>query len=258
MKLNIMKMLHAVAVCLCFSLLLFTIVQAQDNNALEDALEALNEAEAALGLTNENQPPDARPDLTIPASSTPSEGNKNPIKTTAEAYDSLLTNQLGRSHRFALKTFLDPLRYIMRHDGKVVLAKPESEHQDRSTQIFVVPGLAGTGISFEVPEMPGHYYRSKSLELRLEAYDGSNSFQNDATFIETEGLAGSGISFHLLGQPDHFLRYIGSKLVIDRIEDTEAYRAEVSFIGLGIIHSEDEDIPSQTDPLTRHENLDLI
>ncbi|MGB5050118.1 MAG: Ig-like domain-containing protein, partial [Caldilineaceae bacterium] len=52
-----------------------------------------------------------------------------------------------------------------------------------------VPGLIGSGMSFESIVQPNHYLRHYQFRLRLDPSNGSPLFLNDASFIEVEPLS---------------------------------------------------------------------
>jgi hypothetical protein len=75
----------------------------------------------------------------------------------------------------------------------------------------VVPGLAGTDCySFESRNPAGRYLRHKDFRVRVDAPDGTDLFNADATW-HAETTA-NGVRFSSYNYPDEYLRHFGGEL----------------------------------------------
>ena len=125
--------------------------------------------------------------------------------------------------------------YCMRHRflEQMVLEPCSSEEPFLSESTFVlVPGLAGTGVSFRSKDLPNHYIRHQGFECFLQELDGSQLFRDDATWIPREALSSSperGVSFETVNFPGYYLRHQGFKIRINKLEDTELFRDDATW-----------------------------
>ncbi|WP_173142628.1 AbfB domain-containing protein [Kibdelosporangium persicum] len=77
----------------------------------------------------------------------------------------------------------------------------------------VVTGLADTNcFSFESTTHVGSYLRHQSYRVKLQASDGSDLFNQDATWCAKPGLAGSGVSLEAKNVPGRYLRHANTEL----------------------------------------------
>lgn len=78
-----------------------------------------------------------------------------------------------------------------------------------------VAGLADAACySLEAQNYPGRYLRHQNFRLALAAPDGSDVFNQDATFCAQAGLSGSGVSLEASNFSGFFLRHFNSQLWI--------------------------------------------
>lgn len=93
----------------------------------------------------------------------------------------------------------------------------------------MVPGLAGTGVSFQSKQFPNRYFRHRGGQVFLEENDNSSLFAGDATFIVKPGLAdNSKFSFQSYNFPNRYIRHTRSTLYTDEINN-DIGRADATF-----------------------------
>ncbi|WP_199035900.1 AbfB domain-containing protein, partial [Glycomyces salinus] len=127
-----------------------------------------------------------------------------------------------------LKSYNFPDRFVRHADG-IARIDPYPMEPPADQQWRIVPGLTGSGVSFESYNHSGRYLRHSGFELRLEEQDGSDLFAADATFHQEPGLAdGSWTSFRSQNFPDRYLRHSNYVLRIDPIDDATG-RADATF-----------------------------
>ncbi|MCE7008676.1 AbfB domain-containing protein [Kibdelosporangium philippinense] len=77
----------------------------------------------------------------------------------------------------------------------------------------VVTGLADTNCySFESATHVGSYLRVQDYRVKLQASDGSDAYEKDATWCPKLGNSGSGVSLESKALPGRFLRHYGAQL----------------------------------------------
>lgn len=102
----------------------------------------------------------------------------------------------------------------------------EHEPGNQTFDFLIRPGLqSGLGVSFESVNLPNYFLRHSGFRLLLNEHDGSEVFDNDATFAITMAVAGESNHFSLnsVNFPDRFLRHKDFEIWLDpmdeRIED---------------------------------------
>jgi hypothetical protein len=98
--------------------------------------------------------------------------------------------------------------------------------QDAADALFkLVPGLAGSGVSFESVNLPGYYLRHNGFRIKLHSNDGTDVFRQDASFNVRCGLADANlVSLEAVNFPGYFLRHRGAELWIDSLGDDQHKR----------------------------------
>lgn len=129
-----------------------------------------------------------------------------------------LTNHTLRSLRVARPNFAD--RFIRHYDGWGFTAAVSmgSDSVLKADATFrILPGLADNSCySFESLNFPGQYLRHSAFRIRKDPRDGSQVFDQDATFCAVPGLSGYGVSLWSLNFPDRFLRHAFGELWISK------------------------------------------
>jgi hypothetical protein len=92
----------------------------------------------------------------------------------------------------------------------------------------VVPGLADPKC-FSFRSRDGRYLRHASWRLRLNANEGTDLFQADATFCVRRGSTATALYLESANYPGWLLRRRGSELWVDRSDGTTAFLAECIF-----------------------------
>lgn len=109
-------------------------------------------------------------------------------------------------------------------DVQIDRVDADSSASDKAgTRFRVRKGLGSSScLSFESADQPGHYLRHSDFELRLDASDGSDLFNADATFCprSTRG----GVELHSVNYPDRALAVRRDEI---RLDDDHATTFEV-------------------------------
>nr|WP_321412151.1 family 43 glycosylhydrolase [uncultured Carboxylicivirga sp.] len=97
----------------------------------------------------------------------------------------------------------------------------------------MVPGLAGTGVSFQSKNFPIQYLRYQNGELWLAQDDNSVDFEAEATFNKQPGLANSKmVSFQSFQYTDKYIRHRNNLLYVETIS-SDLDKADATFQQLG-------------------------
>jgi DNA-directed RNA polymerase specialized sigma24 family protein len=153
-------------------------------------------------------PPSRTPTRSEAASPTPSTST-SPTSTPTQADPSTpepddVTIPLGT---YSLQLAAEPDRYLSQESGFAAIEEAESTDDGdaaRDARFTVVPGLADSAChSFLNAE--GEYLRHYQLRLQLDPDDGSELFQQDATFCPRPGAAEGTVTLESVNYPDHFL-----------------------------------------------------
>jgi GH43 family beta-xylosidase len=123
-------------------------------------------------------------------------------------------------------SYLCHVNFLIRVDcGMGVLA---------DSQFVVVPGLAdSTAVSFESINFPGFFIRHKNKSIILSPYDGTESFDSDATWWLRPGLADeSWTSFESYNQPDSYMgKMFGVMALVELAAlNTDIAREDATFL----------------------------
>ena len=98
--------------------------------------------------------------------------------------------------------------------GYTAVINSGSDLGSRQSATFqIVQGLADNSCySFESLTNPGEYLRHSNFRIHSDPSDGSNGFNQDATFCVQPGLSGQGVSFQSYNYPDHYIRHFDGEL----------------------------------------------
>lgn len=111
--------------------------------------------------------------------------------------------------------------YFVNNEGLSFQASIAEDANALSSGMWnIVPGLADSdGVSFESFEYPGYYLRHYGFRLKLNEYEDSTIFNEDATFYMTDGWADSGAnSFYSYNYPSRYLRHTEDMLRVDVVD----------------------------------------
>lgn len=143
---------------------------------------------------------------------------------------------------------LEPISHpgwFVAHNNFVGTIEPSSFGFDPADGTFrMVAGLAGgTSISFESINYPGHYLRHSGFSFYLNAYENTEIFRADASFVEGPSFArgNEASSFHSVNFPDRYLTVEDSLLVLRPFENSTDFMSRISFYVLPGIHNPDFD-----------------
>ncbi|SDH21957.1 Ricin-type beta-trefoil lectin domain-like [Vibrio xiamenensis] len=92
-----------------------------------------------------------------------------------------------------------------------------------SSQFRIESGLAdSSGISFASITRPGYYLRHRGFVLYMEYDNGSDDFDEDATFYRQEGLSdSSAVSYESYNYPGYYIRHQYYQLRVDPESDID-------------------------------------
>lgn len=140
------------------------------------------------------------------------------------------TLEVGKTVSFQSVNF--PSKFIRHTLLTGVLSDINSELDQKDATFKVVAALDGKKdyFSFESVNFPDHYLRHTGFILRLHKKDGSELFNQDASFKKVAGLAGEGVSFESSNFPGRYIRQEGFALKLHPQENSDTYGKDASFI----------------------------
>ena len=114
--------------------------------------------------------------------------------------------------------------------GDLEQVDSDSSRSARSNATFtVVAGLAKASC-FSLRDENGRYLRHTEFRIRAHADDGSELFDNDATFCRQAGSVPGAVMLESHNFPGYYLHARGGELWIDKLQDSAAFRRECSFV----------------------------
>jgi hypothetical protein len=124
-------------------------------------------------------------------------------------------------------------RYL-RHQNSVGVTSSLSSTSDdvsrKDASFWIRPGLASaTCVSFESRNFPGSFLRHFNFRVRLDARDGTATFNQDATFCPRTGLSGTGTSFESFNLTGRFIRHINAEVWVAQSNGSNAWDGGTSF-----------------------------
>lgn len=151
------------------------------------------------------------------------------LKVTQTELDRLIEHWGERPDWNRIRLFSNPDCFL-RHQESFAKFSIYPFDPFESSLWHLVPGLADPdGISFESVSCPGHFLKPNTFVLQLEENDGTEDFQQAATFTAVEGLTDPlWTSFVSYKHPDMFLKHDGSFLRLGEIS-TEPEMKEATF-----------------------------
>lgn len=130
----------------------------------------------------------------------------------------------------SFKSAFFPDRYI-RHRNSLGYIEPIQDNLAKQDATFkLVPGLAGSCVSFESFNYPNHFLRHQLSRLKLSERSDDQLFRNDATFCMRDGLAGTGTSFESVNYPGSYIRHRNFELWLDRNDGSDLFKKDASFV----------------------------
>ena len=120
--------------------------------------------------------------------------------------------------------------YIRHRDSRARIDRSRNIGVKGDQQWVMVSGLAGSGISFQSVNFSDRYLSNIDGELVLTAGDGSQSFNESATFVIESGLADpSKVSFRSFTNPEQYIRHRDFLLYVEPIS-SDLDRADATFV----------------------------
>jgi hypothetical protein len=136
----------------------------------------------------------------------------------------------ARSQRVKLQSFNYPDRCVRPVNAQGNLMPVADDLAVNESSFKLVPGLAGTGVSFESVNHPGQYLRHQNFRLKLQPQTSDALFRNDATFQVMPGLADAKlVSFRSVNEPKRLLRHRNFELWLDEQAADETYLKDATF-----------------------------
>jgi len=121
--------------------------------------------------------------------------------------------------RMSFKSFNFPGNSMRHCNFEGFLHETEPDNED--FQFVLVAGLADRRkVSFESVNFPGHFMRHQGFRIKIHENDGSDLFQDDATFEMVRPKCGDAegsewMSFRSVNFPDRYLRHKNFELWLD-------------------------------------------
>jgi hypothetical protein len=121
-----------------------------------------------------------------------------------------------------------PDRFI-RHSSYLGFLTPIASDLDRADSAFVVrPGLNGStiAVSLESVNYPGHFLRHQDFRIKLNPYEDSDLYRQDASFFYNDGSCGEGncgVSLESVNNPGYFIRHSNFELWIGQNDGSELF-----------------------------------
>ncbi|MCK2242005.1 MULTISPECIES: AbfB domain-containing protein [unclassified Crossiella] len=146
----------------------------------------------------------------------------------------IATAQSGQAPTYtSLRAFNIPNGYV-RHGGgwaRLDDIYPHSPEWARADATWaVVPGLAGNCVSLESRNFKRHYLRHQNGRLRLDGFQDSRGFREDATFCQVSGLADpNAVSLRSFQFGNAFLRHAGGQVYLADNDNSPLFRADATF-----------------------------
>jgi hypothetical protein len=146
------------------------------------------------------------------------------------------TKRIGIGSQYSFESFNYPGEYIRHQNYLGIKSIVASEPAKQSAIFRVVSGLAGNqcgnslSVSFELVNLPGYYLRHQNSRIKLNQADGTNLFNNDATFCLRPGLADPKYSsFESSNYPTSYLTHTNGELWMRKGTDN-LFKADATFM----------------------------
>ena len=122
-------------------------------------------------------------------------------------------------------------RRMMRH-RKSELWIDEAINSDlfvKESSFKMVPGLSGTGISFQSITYPDRYVWHQNFKLYLHKNGNSYLFKQDATFTSHPGFEGSSVSFESVDFRGRFARASNFRVILSTDDGSVQFKKDASW-----------------------------
>ena len=167
------------------------------------------------------------------------------LESTANLQQNILSNAINQQFELELvSTYIFPTdgyvkwesmnmrgKYIRHANG---VGRMDSYLTNTDDGLWdMVPGLAGEGVSFQSKNYPTNYFCNVNGELLLKEDDGSDEFDQKATFIETPGRANENLtSFQSYLYSDRYIRHRNNVLYVETVT-TDLDKKDATFEQIG-------------------------
>ncbi|MCF4128762.1 AbfB domain-containing protein [Methylobacterium sp. SyP6R] len=126
--------------------------------------------------------------------------------------------------------------YLTNVGGTARLVTPANASDKQQATFRQVPGLAGSGVSFQASTNSSQYLRHQNFQLWQQPNDGSDLFKSDTTFTPRAGLAGSCgcntgtcTSYESVNWPGYYVRHQNFSFYIAKPDGGPTYNQDASF-----------------------------
>ncbi|RCJ40179.1 hypothetical protein A6770_10545 [Nostoc minutum NIES-26] len=137
----------------------------------------------------------------------------------------------GRRGPYSFSSYNFPERYIRHRNYLGYIEPPNDELGKKDATFHLRDGLADSNCtSFESINFPGYFLRHQDFRLKLAINDGSQLFQEDATFCQKSGFARTGVSFESYNFRSHYIRHKNFELWIAPSDGSDLFRNDATFI----------------------------
>jgi lysophospholipase L1-like esterase len=150
----------------------------------------------------------------------------------ADVWYNALARFLEPASFYSLAAQNYPDRFIRHSDSQVRLTSLSTEQDKQDATFKLVPGLTGSGISFESVNYPDHFLRHRRFDVWLDPFNSNTlwqSFSHHATFKEIQGLGDHNlVSFESLAYPNSFLRQFNFRIFLGQ-GDSQSFQDSATF-----------------------------
>ncbi len=126
--------------------------------------------------------------------------------------------------------------YLTNVGGAAKLVIPANAGDRQQASFRQVPGLAGSGVSFQASTNAGQYLRHQNFQIWQQANDGGDVFKRGATFTPRAGLAGNCgcttgacTSYESIDWPGYYLRHQNYTFYIAQSDGGDLFKQDASF-----------------------------
>ncbi len=126
--------------------------------------------------------------------------------------------------------------YLTNVNGAAKLVTPASAGDKQQATFRQVPGLAGSGVSFQASTNASQYLRHQNFQIFQQANDGGDVFKRGATFLPRAGLAGTCgcntgpcTSYESIDWPGYYLRHANFTFYIAKSDGSDLFKQDASF-----------------------------
>ncbi|MFJ9561899.1 AbfB domain-containing protein [Streptomyces fuscichromogenes] len=167
--------------------------------------------------TSSGTGPKSSPSSSKPSKSTPSKGSSGGSGGSDGSGSSGGSGDSGQqpsSSGKSVRSVNYPDRYWHASGSYVYLDQPGGSESREDSTFKLVKGLANSSC-YSFATHDGLYLRHQNFVLRAESYDGSNLFQQDATFCPQKVGFSDDVLFQSVNYPNYALRHKNFQLRLD-------------------------------------------